>query len=115
LAQAGADYVVIAGPDRVICVRTFEEEATLEQLMAVIRDVDLILIEGFKQADLPKIEVNRGQPESGLISPPDNLVAIVSDRRFDADVLQAEVPQFDPEDVVGLADVIEARFLTQTR
>lgn len=106
LAQAGADQVVIAGPHRVISVRTFEDEATVEQLIAVIQDVDLILIEGFKQADVPKIEINRGQPGSELISPPDNLVAIVSDRHFDANV-----PQFDPEDVVGLANVIQARFL----
>jgi molybdopterin-guanine dinucleotide biosynthesis protein MobB len=106
-AQAGADYVVIAGPDRVVCVRTFEEEATLKRVMAVIQDVDLILVEGFKQADVPKIEVNRGQPDSELISPPDNLFAIVADRRFDADV-----PQFDLEDVVGLADLIEVGFLT---
>jgi molybdopterin-guanine dinucleotide biosynthesis protein B len=70
--------------------------------------VDLILIEGFKRADVPKIEVSRGQPESDLISSPDELVAIVADRRFDADV-----PQFDLEDVAGLADLIEARFLTQ--
>jgi 4-hydroxy-tetrahydrodipicolinate reductase len=106
-AQAGADQVVIAGPDRVIRAHTFEEEPTLERVIADIRDVDLILIEGFKQADVPKIEINRGQPESELISPPDNLVAIVADRRFGADV-----PQFDLDDVAGLADVIEVRFLT---
>ena len=105
-AQAGADQVVVAGPDRVIYVRTSEEEATLEQVIAVIRDVDLILIEGFKQADVPKIEVSRGQPESELISPPGNLVAIVADRRFDANT-----PQFDLDDVAGLADFIEASFL----
>lgn len=106
-AQAGADEVVIAGPDRVIHVRAFEEEPSLEQVVAVIRDVDLVLIEGFKQADVPKIEVSRGQSESELISPPGSLVALVAGRRVDADV-----PQFDLEDVAGLADLIEARFLT---
>jgi molybdopterin-guanine dinucleotide biosynthesis protein B len=106
-AQAGADQVVIAGPDRVIHVCTFEEEATLGQIVAVIQDVDLILVEGFKRANVPKIEVNRGQPESELISPPSNLVAIVADRRFDADK-----PQFHLDDVAGLADFIERRFLT---
>jgi molybdopterin-guanine dinucleotide biosynthesis protein MobB len=105
-AQAGADQVVLAGPDSVICVHSFEQEPTLEQVTALIRDVDLILIEGFKQADVPKIEVSRGQPESGLISPPGNLVAIAADRRLDANA-----PQFDLDDVAGLADLIEARFL----
>ena len=105
-AEAGADHVVIAGPNRVIDIRTFEEEATLEQALGAIQDVDLVLIEGFKQADVPKIEVNRDQPESDLITPYDRLVAIVADRRFDADV-----PQLDLDDVVGLADTIEACFI----
>jgi molybdopterin-guanine dinucleotide biosynthesis protein B len=105
-AQAGADQVIMAGPDKVVYTQTFEEEPTLEQVLSVIREVDVILVEGFKQADVPKIEVSRGQPECELISPSRGLVAIVADRRFDADV-----PQFDLEDVVGLADFIEARFL----
>jgi 4-hydroxy-tetrahydrodipicolinate reductase len=105
-AQAGADQVGIAGPDRVIHVRAFEEEPTLEQVVGGMRDVDLILVEGFKQADVPKIEVNRDQSGSELISSPESLVAVVSDRRFEADV-----PQFELEDMTGLADLIEARFL----
>jgi len=105
-AHAGADHVVIAGPHRVIDIRTFEEEATLAQTIGAIRGVDLILIEGFKQADVPKIEVSLNRPESDLITPPDGLVAIVADRRFGLDV-----PQLDLDDVVGLADTIEARFL----
>jgi molybdopterin-guanine dinucleotide biosynthesis protein B len=94
-AQAGADEVVIAGPDRVISLRAFEEEPTLEQITAVIQDVDLILIEGFKQARVPKIEVCRGQSEPRLISSFDSLVAVVADL----------------EDAAGLADLIEATFL----
>jgi molybdopterin-guanine dinucleotide biosynthesis protein MobB len=105
-AQAGADQIVIAGPDRVVHVRTFETEPTLEQVVALVRDVDLILVEGFKQADVLKIEVNRGQPASQLIFRPNDLVAIVADHRFDTDT-----PQFDLEDVPGLADLIEVRFL----
>jgi molybdopterin-guanine dinucleotide biosynthesis protein MobB len=106
-AQAGADQVVIAGPDKVTYVRHFDQDPTLEQVTAIIRDVDLILIEGFKQADVPRVEVNRSAPSSKLIFPPGSLVAIVADRRFDVDA-----PQFDLEDITGLADLIEARFLT---
>jgi molybdopterin-guanine dinucleotide biosynthesis protein MobB len=105
-AQAGADQVVIAGPDQVVQVRAYEEDPTLEQIIAGIRDVDLILIEGFKEAGIPKVEVSRGQPQSDLISPLESLVAIVTDRCF-----PLETPQFDLEDLFGLADLIEARFL----
>jgi molybdopterin-guanine dinucleotide biosynthesis protein MobB len=106
-AQAGADHVTLAGPDQVAHVRYFDQEPTLGDALAAIQDVDLILTEGYKHADAPKIEVSRG--ESTLISTPEHLIAVVSDRRFGVDV-----PHFDLEDVAGLATFVEARFLTKT-
>ncbi len=105
-ARAGADHVVLAGPDRAIHVRTFEEEPSLESILTVIQDVDLIVTEGYKHAHTLKIEVNRARAESPLISAPDNLIAVVSDRRFDVDV-----PQFDLDDVAALAAFIEAHVI----
>ena len=107
-AQAGADHVVLAGPDQVAHVRRFQREPTLAQVVAPIGDVDLIITEGYKHAHAPKIEVSRGERSAGLVSPPDELIAIASDRRFEVDV-----PQFRLEDVVALADLIEARFLNR--
>jgi molybdopterin-guanine dinucleotide biosynthesis protein B len=68
--------------------------------------VDLILTEGYKDAAAPKIEVKRGQAERSLISDPEDLVAVASDRP-----LGLEVPEFDLDDASGLADFIETRFL----
>ncbi len=101
--QAGAVEAILAAP-----------EMTLEEALAGVRDVDLVLVEGYKRADVPKIEVSRGQEAGskmqdagGLVCAEDErLLAIVSDRRFDVDV-----PQFDVHDVVRLADWIEERFL----
>jgi molybdopterin-guanine dinucleotide biosynthesis protein B len=104
-AQAGADHVALAGPHQVAHIRRFDQEATLEDVLAAIPDVDLILTEGYKSADAPKIEVSRG--ESPLIFPPSSLIAVVSDRR-----LHVEVPRFDLDDAAGLAAFVEARFLT---
>jgi len=105
-SKAGADHVVLAGPDKVVHLRTFAHEPTLEQVRSGIRDVDLILTEGYKHADAPKIEISRGQTKSILISDPSDLVAIVSDRSF-----PLAVPQFDLDDVSRLADFIQTRFL----
>jgi molybdopterin-guanine dinucleotide biosynthesis protein MobB len=97
-AQAGADPVILAAP-----------ETTLEEALASVPDVDLVLVEGYKRADVPKIEVNRRARDAQLVCAEDErLIAIVSDRRFDADV-----PQFDLEDVTALADWIEGEFLTR--
>jgi 4-hydroxy-tetrahydrodipicolinate reductase len=102
--QAGADHVVLAGPDRAAHLRTYSEEPSLQQVASGIRDVDLILTEGYKHADAPKIEVSRGQ--TTLVADPDHLVAIATDRPFDVDV-----PRFDLDEVNRLADFIETRFL----
>jgi molybdopterin-guanine dinucleotide biosynthesis protein B len=118
-AQAGADHVVLAGPDQVAHLRATgwrlspasTQEPTLEQVVSSIRDVDLILTEGYKHADAPKIEVSRGQTEPSLISNPDDLVAIASNRPLDPEGDNIAVPQFDLDDVAQLADFIQTRFL----
>jgi molybdopterin-guanine dinucleotide biosynthesis protein MobB len=108
-ARAGADHVILAGPDRATHFRTFSEEPTLEQIASGIENVDLILTEGYKHASAPKIEISRGQTKPPLISDRDDLVAVVADRPFDVDA-----PQFELEDVIGLTDFIETRFLKST-
>jgi molybdopterin-guanine dinucleotide biosynthesis protein MobB len=102
LAHAGADQVVLATPDRVLHLWRCEEEASLGELAASITNVDLILVEGHKGASVPKIEVSRGDQAAELISRPEDLLAVVSSRR-----LPLQVPQFDPDDVAALADLVE--------
>lgn len=69
-AQAGADHVIVAAPDRVAQVRRYEHEPAMAEVVVDVRDVALILTEGYKRADAPKIEVSRrerrqGPPERG--------------------------------------------------
>jgi molybdopterin-guanine dinucleotide biosynthesis protein B len=105
-AQAGSDHVVISSPQRVASIRRVQQEQTLEELAAGMADVDLVLTEGYKRGSAPKIEVSRRARSETLICRPDELVAVASDQPFDLDV-----PQYDLNDVLGLADLIEARFL----
>lgn len=106
LAQAGADHVVLAAPDQLLQRRRLERERTLAELLAEIHDVDLVLTEGFKREFIPKIEVNRREHTPALLDLPGERIALVSDQRFELDC-----PQFDLDDVAGLADLIEARCL----
>ena len=105
-ARAGSDHVVIAAPDKVASIRRVDREPTLDEIAATITDVDIILTEGYKRADKPKIEVVRAARSSEPICTPDELLAIVSD----VDV-SFDIPRFDLDDVRGLVDLIEARFL----
>ncbi len=106
LAQAGADHVVLAAPDQVLHRRSLAAELPLEALTAGIGDVDLILTEGYKHGPAPKIEVNRREHSATLVLPPEALLAVVSDQRFDL-----PLPRFDLDDVRGLADLIETQLM----
>lgn len=105
-ARAGSDHVVIAAPDRVASIRRVDREPTLDEIAAGISDVDIILTEGYKRAAKPKIEVIRAARNPEPICTPEELLAIVSDVAIPFDV-----PCFGLEEVGGLADLIEMRFL----
>ena len=85
--QAGAFEVVVASSNRLALMREFEKpsEMTVHQLLAELWDgVDWVLVEGFKQSDLSKIEVWRG-PSADYSGKParymhdDFVVAIATD------------------------------------
>jgi molybdopterin-guanine dinucleotide biosynthesis adapter protein len=81
--EAGAFEVMVASSKRVALMREFEVEAQLNvhHLLAELYDgVDWVLVEGFKQADLLKIEIHRpanGKPS--LYADDDFIVAIATD------------------------------------
>jgi molybdopterin-guanine dinucleotide biosynthesis protein MobB len=71
--------------------------------------VDLIITEGFKKQDAPKIEVSRRERSTELVSAPDELVGIASDQSFP----EYPVPQLALNDFPGLADLVERRILAR--
>ena len=107
LAQAGSDSVVIASPQRLALIRRLDREMALGEIAALLTDIDIILAEGYKRGDAPKIEVSRRERGKELLCIPDELAAIVSDQPFDLDV-----PQFGLDDTAGIVDLLEGRFLS---
>jgi len=106
LAQAGSDSVVIASSKKLALIKRLEGEMTLGEIAAFLTDVDIILTEGYKRGDAPKIEVSRRGRGEELLCTPDELVAIVSDQPFDVDV-----PQFGLDDTAGIVDLLEWTYL----
>jgi molybdopterin-guanine dinucleotide biosynthesis protein B len=106
-AQAGSDHVILAAADKIASIRRLDRELTLDEIASTIHGVDIILAEGYKWAAVPKIEVLRAARSSELVSAPEDLLAIVSDLASAAD----DLPRFELDDVPGLADLIESRFL----
>jgi molybdopterin-guanine dinucleotide biosynthesis protein B len=108
--QAGAETVVISSSRQVALIKTVEQDLNLAELRdRFIDDVDIIISEGFKNDSQPKIEVFRRETHRQLLcSKKDNLVAVVANQRFDVDV-----PCLELDDVKGVADLIEEKFLRQ--
>jgi len=106
--QAGAHSVVISSPTKAALIRDVERDMNLEEIREkLIRDVDLILSEGYKKDVQPKVEVFRKEKHKELLcTKKDHLVAIVSNRKF-----RVGVPCFDLEDTKGLANFVEKEFL----
>ncbi len=106
--KAGARLTVIASPQRVAVIEDVSKDYELSELRdRYIRDVDVILSEGFKGNPHPKIEVVRSEMKHDpLCSREDNLLAIASDKPADRGV-----PCLDIDDIRGIADLIEDKFL----
>jgi molybdopterin-guanine dinucleotide biosynthesis adapter protein len=102
--QAGANPVVVSSPIEVARFEQVAQERTLADIAESIRDVDLILTEGFKQETAAKIELSRAELGVDLVARSEDLVAVVTDHP-----IQTNLPRFGLEDVAGLADFIAER------
>ena len=80
-------------------------------MSGIAEPVDLLITEGFKQQDAPKIEVSRRERSTELIAKEDELIGIVSDQAFPA----YRVPQLSMDDSVGIADLVEREILRGCR
>jgi len=107
--QAGAFEVVIASDQRLALMREFEQPTPLSphQLVAELDDgVDWVLFEGFKQSDLPKIEVWRraepGQAELAVHYPQDEFIVGIATDAPEALPQPTALPLFDLNDAQGI-------------
>ncbi|MGB2814568.1 MAG: molybdopterin-guanine dinucleotide biosynthesis protein B [Dehalococcoidales bacterium] len=106
-SQAGSEVSAISSKDRLAVIRRLETDPDPQTLAQYVgSDCDFVLTEGFKQYPYPKIEIIRGDQGSDLVSPPEQLLAIVTDKPLDVNV-----PQFTSEAVAEIADLIEQKYL----
>jgi molybdopterin-guanine dinucleotide biosynthesis protein B len=108
-SQAGSDAVVISGPRKMALIRQLDRELALDEIVALMGDVDLVTTEGYKSGDKPKIEVTRRARGTGLLCTPDELIGIMADYPVDM-----PVPQFALEDAAGIVDLLEKLYLQNT-
>jgi molybdopterin-guanine dinucleotide biosynthesis protein B len=101
--EAGADAMVLVGPDSLALIRTIEQEPSLQEIEEIVGNADIVIREGFKHDAVNKIEVFRtgvtGIQPLCLADP--SIIALVS-----SDPVGVSIPRFDWNDAASVADFI---------
>ncbi|MEE4356235.1 MAG: molybdopterin-guanine dinucleotide biosynthesis protein B [Desulfococcaceae bacterium] len=106
--QAGADTVILASSRQIFMQKDADGDDP-EKLKIYFQDRDLLLCEGYKNADCPKIEIFRKDSGKSPLYPDarySNFTALVSD----ADIA-ADMPVFGLEDISEISDFIEKNYI----
>lgn len=101
-AQAGADITMISSAEKTAYIE--QGDLSLEQLLGMVHGVDLILVEGYKNKDLPQIGIARKETGKGFTADISRFIALVTDMEADTDL-----PCFGLEDISPIADFIQER------
>jgi molybdopterin-guanine dinucleotide biosynthesis protein MobB len=108
--KAGSEASLIVDPHGLMMIKPLQKELTLTQIAQIIgEDYDLILTEGYKQDDAPKIEVHRKENAPPLTDVK-KLFAVATDEPLDT-----KVRQFALDDVKNIADLLETGFIKPNR
>ncbi|HKT20020.1 MAG TPA: molybdopterin-guanine dinucleotide biosynthesis protein B [Stellaceae bacterium] len=105
--QSGATEVMVSSDRRWALMHELRgaPEPKMEELLRRISPVDLVLVEGYKRGDHPKLEVFRASLGKTLLAPEDDsIVAIASD----APVAASPLPFFALSDIDAIAEFIIA-------
>ena len=104
--EAGAGQVIVSSPVRWALMTELRgaEEPSLDDLLARLNPVDLVLIEGYKTAPHPKVEAHRFETGRPLLAP-DNptITAVASNAQPDV-----TCPVFHLDNTPAIADFIAA-------
>ncbi len=119
--NAGAAATLVISPGLISMVKDYKEpdtiehdpsynieSTTIESVKHYLSDMDLVIVEGFKYALLPKLEIFRvgAGHDSPLFLGDKNLVAFISDSDY-----YTTVPRFGLDDVQTVADFIEKKYI----
>lgn len=108
--EAGAESVLISSEHFIFLTKKVKKELSLEEIYEkyLQDDYDLVIVEGFKRARIPKLEVHRSERSDRLACDPNDssLIAVVSDKPW-----ALEIPVFDIDDWRSVTEFIKTRLL----
>ncbi|MEM6932427.1 MAG: molybdopterin-guanine dinucleotide biosynthesis protein B [Pseudomonadota bacterium] len=102
--QAGAHQVILSSASRWAVMTELRDgpEAPLSELLTHLAPVDLVIVEGYKRDDHPKVEAWRAETGQPLIAREDSTVRAVASN----DTPATDKPVIGLDDIVAIADFI---------
>ncbi|HEX4916870.1 MAG TPA: molybdopterin-guanine dinucleotide biosynthesis protein B [Limnobacter sp.] len=110
--EAGAYEVLITANKRWVLMHELrdEEEPTLEEQMLKLSPCDLVIVEGFKRSNIPKIEIWREANNKPMLHPQDpNIIAVACDVEIDC----SSLPWLPLNNPPAIAEFIMNRFINK--
>jgi len=105
--RAGACEVIVASPDRWMVSGQLQDAPVpnLEDIAARLGPADIILVEGYKSAPIPKIEVRRlaSATQHSLAVDDPHIIAVAADHAVETQAC----PVFNLDDVDAIAALID--------
>ena len=110
-SMAGADNVIISSSEKLAMIKKVEKEVPIDKILLLFKGINIVLIEGYKDNNFPKIEVHRKDVDSNLFCTNRNfefsqIIALATDE----DVV-VNIPLLNLNDVNSICDFIESRLL----
>ena len=95
--KSGSSQVIISSKRRWVKINELENqnEKKLNELISEITETDIVVVEGYKNENHPKIEVIREKKEVYLHQNIENVVAIISDINLNTNLKQFKKNEID--------------------
>ena len=109
--MAGADTVVVSSAEKMAMIKKLNAEMSMDEILSYFPDVDIVLIEGYKNNAFSKIEVFRQEAGKELLFHMPNFkkkqfLAVASDIPLDL-----PIPVLDLNDIDGIGAFVEKNVL----
>lgn len=104
-SQAGADITMISSFEKFAMIEKVWQEYSIDEICQKI-NADILITEGYKKEDKPKLEVHQGDMGNLLCEKDDTVFAIVCNKK-----IRKDIPQFRFDEIEKLVDFLELKFL----
>ena len=86
--SAGSSQVIVSSSKRWVKISELNnsKEKTLDELINQLSEIDIVIVEGFKKENHPKIEIIKNDNDNYLFGKIKNIKAIISNNKLETDL-----------------------------